>query len=1587
MNAHHNYWDTLTQRSESSSSITFSTDQEIVALKDEMKEINKNLMKVLQINQQVKAVAPSCETYGGPYSYNDCPATIGQTQNANDVILKNMQTNMTSLTNSNLELKNMFGQFLKMNTTSSSGSRTLPSNTITNPKEDLKGITTRSGTAYQGPTIPITSSSSLPKVAERETEVTKDMVPPTNNGSTKEVHLRNLFSPLDNPELTIQRRARVDPTLLNDFNMATNRNDDDIPPAGGGNLPVPDLRTMEELCQPTLNGQGGLIAPITIQATNFRLKNDMIQQVQNSCQFHGLPGDDANKHLDKFLHVTQSIKNSITTFEKMAKMFLGKYFPPSMVTKLRNEITNFCQRPDESLFEAWERYKFSIDRFPNHNMLPVTQIDTFYNGLTLRHRDTINAAAGGTFMIRRLEECYDLIENMTAHYNGWDPSVQRSESSSSITSSSDPDIVALKAEMAKIKKNLMKVLQINQQVKAVTHSCETCGGPHSYNDCPATVGQTQNVYVAGAYNQGGASHGQNPPLAYQALIPQPQVVTTTEFTNYMKANDAILKNMQTNMTSLTNSNLELKNTFGQFMKMNTASSSGSRALPSNTITNPKEDLKGITTLSGIAYKGPTIPTTSSPPKVVERKTEPIAAPVVKLVEAPISALKPNPKPSIPYPSRLHDQKLRDKANDQKEKFFQIFQDLNFNISFADALILMPKFGPTIKSLLTNKDKLFELARTPLNEHCSAVLLKMLPEKLGDPDKFLIPCDFSECLALADLDASINLMPLSVWNKLSLPKLKRALIDVYEGELTLRVGNKAITFNLDQTSRYSANYDAMSVNRIDIIDVACEEYSQEVLGFSVSRNPIPSTEPIVSISSHTLNPFGDSDFLLEETDAFLAIDDEPISPKIDESYYDSKGDILLLEEFLNDDPSSLPLPPQELKVVEPKNEKSSIDEPLVVKLKDLPPHLEYAFLEGDDKLLVIIAKDLKDDEKTNLIKVLKSHKQALAWQLSDIKGINLEFCTHKILMEDDFKPVVQHQRRVNPKIHEVIKKKVLKLLDARLIYPISDSPWVSPVHCVPKKGGFTVIENEENKLIPTRLVTGWRVCIDYQKLNDATRKDHFPLLFIDQMLERLAGNEYYCFLDGFSGYFQIPIDPQDQTKTTFTYPYRAFACRRIPFSLCNALGTFQRCMMAIFHDMIEKTMEVFRDDFLVFGNSFGTCLSHLDKMLKWCKDTNLCLNWEKSYFMAKEGIFLGHKISKNVIEVDKAKVDVIAKLPHPTTVKDHSALKYLFNKQDAKPRLLLWVLLHQEFDITVRDKKGVENLAVDHLSRLENPHQSVLDKNKINETFPLETLNVVSFCGNSSTIWFAKFSNYHAENFVVKGMSSQQKNKFFKDVKHYFWDDPFLFKICADQVIWRCVHDQEAIDILKACNNGPTKGHHGPNYTAKKVENFCNGMKCLKIPSKFARFLMYGASILRWPPRVTLGRLLPHARGLRFKPRRGGFPSGAKKEWGLSPKANVRVLHTAQLDVTVMLKYDVTHRLTTAHHPQTSGQVEVSNLGIKIILERTVGENRASWDWVKLSDPKQALRGRQPMLILVEDYSDFEDSCLWFCPSITRSSHP
>ncbi|GJX28553.1 reverse transcriptase domain-containing protein [Tanacetum coccineum] len=376
--------------------------------------------------------------------------------------------------------------------------------------------------------------------------------------------------------------------------------------------------------------------------------------------------------------------------------------------------------------------------------------------------------------------------------------------------------------------------------------------------------------------------------------------------------------------------------------------SGLGSLPSNTVANPRGDVKAITTQSGVAYDGPTIPPTPSPlPKEVEHETE-------ATKDKPEVAPKPKPKPSIPYPLRLNDQKLHEKANNQMLKFLQIFQRLHFDLSFADALLHMIKFASMFKSLLSNKEKLFELASTLLNENCSAVLLKKLPEKHGDPGKFLILCDFPklvECLALADLGASINLMPLFVWKKLSLPELtptrmtlelanQSIAIPVGVAEdvfvkvgkfhflakfvLTLRVNDEAITFKVGQTSRYSCNYYDEMVHQVNVIDVACDEYAQEVLRFldsSTSGNPTP-LDPIIVSSSPSFTLFEGGDFILEEIEACLSSDSIP--PGIDYTDFDPKGDIRILDKLLNNDPSS-PLPSKELKFEELKMIKSSIDD--------------------------------------------------------------------------------------------------------------------------------------------------------------------------------------------------------------------------------------------------------------------------------------------------------------------------------------------------------------------------------------------------------------------------------------------------------------------------------------------------------------------------------------------------------------------------------------------------------------------------------------------------------------------------------------
>nr|GEV01404.1 reverse transcriptase domain-containing protein [Tanacetum cinerariifolium] len=1130
--------------------------------------------------------------------------------------------------------------------------------------------------------------------------------------------------------------------------------------------------------------------------------------------------------------------------------------------------------------EAWDRFKDLLRACPHHGFSELHQLDTFYNALNSKYQDSLNSAAGGNFLDKIPCEYLAIIESKSeVRYSRNKPIVAKVSTNTS-TFSISPDVVELKDMVKVLLLDKKSQNQSSAPVKAVEESCR-----NNQNHFIPNQNQGNNFNQGPVYQPSVFQPPAYQAPAYQAPAPQTQGVSKENFLAYVMANDAVMRNMQTQGQNMKN---QLTDLITKFVNSNSASTSSSGALPSNTIANPRSDLKAITTRSGVSYDGPQIlPPIYFLPKVVENEPEATKDTVNPTNNGNTEDVQPQPnsKALIPYPSRRNDERNREKANNQIEKFYRIFKDTSFKISFADALILMPKFASTLKALIGNKEKLSEMAQTPLNEHCSAVLLKNYL-------KIKRPRQVSDTL-------------------LSLPELTPTC-------MTLELADRLI-----------------------------------------SRSVGVAEDVYVKVGSfHFLADFVVVDF-----------DDDPRVP------------LILGKSFLKTGRALIDV--------------FEVDEPPMVELKDLPPYLEYAFLEGDDKLPVIIAKDLSVEEKTALIMVLMSH-----------------------------------------------------------------NPWVSPAHCVPKKEGFTVVESEDNELIPTRLVTGQRVCIDYRKLNEATRKDHFPLPFMDQMLERLARNQYYYCLDGFFGYFQIPIDPKDQEKTTFTCPYEMFAYHRIPFGLCNAPGTFQRCMMAIFHEMIEKTMEVFMDDFFVFGNSFQSYLSHLERMLKRCEDTNLYLNWEKSHFMVKEGIVLGHKISKQGIKVDKAKVDVITKLPHPTTVKGirsflgHVGFYRLFIKDFSKiarpmTRLLekdtpfifsqecveafqtlkrklteAPILIALDWDMPFelmcdainfaigavlgqrQDKYfrpihygRAENLAADHLSRLENSHQNVLDPKEINESFPLKTLNLVSTHGNQSSPWFADFANYHAGNFIVKGMSSQQKSKFFKDVKHYFWDDPYLFKIYVDQVIRRCVSGQEAIEILKACHYRPTEGHHGLNYTARKtsgqVEVSNRGLKCIleravgenrtswsdKLDDALWAFHTAYKTPIGYTPYKMVYRKACH---LPVKLEHKAYWSLKYANFDLKIAGDHRKVQINELNKLRDQAYKnyMIYKEKTKRLHDSKIKNHIFNIGDRVLLFNSrlkifSGKLKSRWsgpfiisqgplnfrNWVKLSDLKQALRGRHPMIIL------------------------
>ncbi|CAL8135368.1 unnamed protein product [Prunus armeniaca] len=631
------------------------------------------------------------------------------------------------------------------------------------------------------------------------------------------------------------------------------------------------------------------------------------------------------------------------------------------------------------------------------------------------------------------------------------------------------------------------------------------------------------------------------------------------------------------------------------------------------------------------------------------------------------------------------------------------------------------------------------------------------------------------------------------------------------------------------------------------------------------------------------------------------------------------------------------------------------------------------------------KDPVEEEK--LVRVLQEYKTAIGWTLADIKGLSPTTCMHRILLEEGAKPTREAQRRLNPPMMEVVKKEIIKLLDCGVIYPILDSRWVSPVQVVQKKSGVTVVKNEENELVPTCIQTGWRVCIDYRKLNATTRKDHFPLPFIDQMLES-----------------QIVIAPDDQEKTTFTCPFGTFAYRRMPFGLCNAPATFQRCMDVPF----------------VFDYECEKAFNHLKELLTsapiivppyWSLPFELMCD-ASDYTL---GAVLGQRKDKKPHVIYYASRTLNdAQLNYSTTeiellavvfaldkfrsyllgtkviiYSDHSALKYLLTKKEAKPRLIRWMLLLQEFDMEIRDKRGCENVVADHLSRL--VHEE--DLLPIPEAFPDEQLLTIEV----SEPWYSDIVNYIVSKQVPSTITRHQRDKLKKIARFYVWDDPYLWKYCPDQIIRRCVHDSEFNSILTFCHTYACGGHFGTQRTTLKVlecafywptifkdaRTFCMTCdRCQRTGNIGAKYQMPQTPIFSveifdvWG--IDFMGPFPSSRGFNYILLAVDYVSkwveakatrtNDSKVVADFIKINIfarfgmpRVLisdggsHFCKRTIEALLKkYNVTHKVSTPYHPQTSGQAEISNREIKQILEKTVGPTRKDWS-LRLNDALWAYR--------------------------------
>ncbi|KAK9028455.1 hypothetical protein V6N11_025615 [Hibiscus sabdariffa] len=789
----------------------------------------------------------------------------------------------------------------------------------------------------------------------------------------------------------------------------------------------------------------------------------------------------------------------------------------------------------------------------------------------------------------------------------------------------------------------------------------------------------------------------------------------------------------------------------------------------------------------------------------------------------------------------------------------MLDQLHIDVPFLEGINQMPTYAKFLKDIIT-KNRKIERYKTVAT--AGEYFLVDIPPKKNDLGSFIISCSIGDNYvgkASCDRGSSVNLMPKSVFMKLGMGTAKPTTVVLQladrshvrpEGkleDLLVKVGKFVFPVDfliLDCEADHKApiilGQPFLATGRI-LID--CEKG-----GFAMRVGDQTMTINVYNTIRYMDN--GEECQSLQDSVATATADDTELC-------YNSSiqiEDFMNLQEENQEEVDDLPFQEQQIKPFIPRSGmefesldftefvplKSSLEISPSLELKPLPSHLKYVSLGANDTLPVIISSQLNANQELSVVNLLDQYKKAIGWTMADLKGISPTICMHKILLDECHNNSMELQRRLNPAMKKVVMKEIIKWLDVGSIYPISDSSWVSPIQCVPKKGGMTVVTNEANELLPTRTVTGWRIY-------------------------------------GYSGYNQIVIAPEDQEKTTLTCSYGTYAFRRMPFGLCNAPTTFQRCMLAIFSDMVEDYLDVFMDDFSVSGDNFDTCLGNLAKVLKRCEESDLVLNWEKCHFMVTEGTVLGHKISSQGIEVDKAKVEVIEKLSPPTTIKGirsflghasfyrrfikdfskiskpmcnllqknqsfvfdedcQSALKELkkslisapivvppdwtspfelmcdasdyavgaalgqrqgklfhviyyasrtlndaqVNYTTTKKELLAVVFAFdkfrsyligtkQEFDLEIKDRKGIENQIADLLYRLEN--KSECENNiEIKEKFPDEKI-----LSATAIPWYADIVNFLVSGVLPHELSSQGRKKFRHDARYYFWDEPYLFK--------------------------------------------------------------------------------------------------------------------------------------------------------------------------------------------------------------------